>query len=74
MTRGLITDPVDKGCINELTRMVIGNAIYFKADWRQKFIKTNTSKRPFYKFYGFTNMVDTMYQQDSFGYYEDQDV
>jgi serpin B len=44
-TRGKITNMV--GHLHPLTRLVLANAIYFKANWRNKFDPEETTKAPF---------------------------
>jgi serpin B len=41
-TNKLIKDLIPEGAINTLTRLVLTNAIYFKADWKYKFSKEAT--------------------------------
>jgi serpin B len=41
-THGKITDLIPKGGISDETRMVLANAIYFKANWAEAFKKTLT--------------------------------
>jgi len=36
-TKGRIKDLLPPGMVNELTRLVLTNAVYFKGDWAQKF-------------------------------------
>lgn len=46
-TRERIKDLLPAGSITSLTRLVLTNAIYFKADWRDEFNKQLTRKQPF---------------------------
>jgi serpin B len=46
-TNDRIKDLVPQGVLTELTRLVLANAIYFKADWRFSFPKGSTADRPF---------------------------
>ena len=47
-TQDKIKDLIPKGGINEDTRLVLANAIYFKADWLFPFEKDGTADRPFH--------------------------
>jgi len=47
-TQNRIEDLLGKGSIGTDTRMVLVNAIYFKADWLQPFEKEDTFPAPFY--------------------------
>jgi serpin B len=46
-TNKLIKDLIPEGSINTLTRMVLTNAVYFKADWATKFNKLSTGPATF---------------------------
>jgi serpin B len=54
--RNLIHDSI----LNESTRLVLVNAIYFKAQWRKKFEKDQTAKENFYLSDGSVKRVDMM--------------
>jgi len=43
-----IKNLIPEGGIDSLTRLVLANAIYFKADWLHTFDKNNTQDLPFY--------------------------
>jgi len=47
-THGKIEDLVPQGALDAMTRMVLVNAIYFKADWREQFDPESTSEAPFH--------------------------
>jgi serpin B len=47
-TRDKITDIIPHGAIDPLTRLVLANAIYFKAVWRTQFDPRNTKDEPFH--------------------------
>ena len=36
-----------KGTVDDMTRLVLVNAIYFKGDWDKKFNEANTKEMPF---------------------------
>jgi serpin B len=47
-THDKIQNILPPGSLNQLTRLVLANAIYFKGVWAVSFEKTNTSIQPFY--------------------------
>ena len=47
-TREKIKDLIPPGALSALTRLVLTNAIYFKANWLQQFDETQTTQQPFY--------------------------
>ena len=47
-TREHITDLLPEGSINNGTRLVLTNAIYFSAAWEEPFPVSGTADRPFY--------------------------
>lgn len=47
-TKDKITSIVDDDSVNELTRMVLVNAVYFKGSWLEKFDKARTRKMDFH--------------------------
>ena len=59
-TNNLIKNLVPEAAINELTRLILTNAIYFKGTWQIQFDKENTTMRDFFKSDGETIQVDTM--------------
>jgi len=46
-TKGKIADLLQPGVVNEATRLVLVNAIYFKGQWTRQFNKNNTAPAPF---------------------------
>lgn len=73
-TRGKITELVDPGAFDALTRLVLVNAAYFRAAWRQPFTGP-TRPAPFRLADGSSVQVDMMHQRfDRIGYYGDHDV
>jgi len=46
-TKGKIADLLQPGVVNEATRLVLVNAIYFKGQWIRQFNKNNTAPAPF---------------------------
>jgi serpin B len=59
-TRGKIKDLIPQGMLDSLTRMVLVNAIYFKADWQEQFDPDSTTEAPFYTLDGSTVTVSMM--------------
>jgi serine protease inhibitor len=69
-TEGRITDLIPQGAIDELTRLVLTNAIYFNAAWKYPFNEKATANGPFYLLDGGQVIVPMMKQTESFGYTE----
>src|SRR6266508_1702510 len=61
-TNEKIKDLLSEGSLNSDTRMVLVNAIYFKADWLDQFDKDSTSDVPFHLLDGTTVDVPMMHQ------------
>ncbi|MCX6035712.1 MAG: serpin family protein, partial [Chloroflexi bacterium] len=59
-TRGRIKDIIPSGMIDPVTRLVLANAIYFKATWEYKFNANDTADKPFYLLNGDTVSVPMM--------------
>ncbi len=59
-TQDKIKDLIPKGGVNEDTRLVLANAIYFKADWLFPFEKDGTADRTFHLLDGTQIDVPTM--------------
>ena len=73
-TRKRIQDLIPKGVIDEMTRLVLTNAIYFKGDWARPFAKDGTLNAPFKL--GGNRTVDApmMNQTGPFNYAEGPDL
>jgi serpin B len=69
-TEGRIEDLIPPGAIDEWTRLVLTNAIYFNAAWAYPFNEKMTADGPFYLFDGGQVTVPMMKQTESFGYTE----
>jgi serpin B len=65
-TNQLIKDLIPEGSIDALTRMVLTNAIYFKADWEHKFNKSATQDGVFHLMDGSQVTVPMMHQRGHF--------
>ncbi len=59
-THDRIPEILAEGVIDELTRLVLVNAIYLKAPWEEPFDTSSTAKRPFRTDDGQTVQADTM--------------
>nr|XP_003225626.1 PREDICTED: leukocyte elastase inhibitor [Anolis carolinensis] len=46
-TEGKIRELLSEGSVNELTKLVLVNAIYFKGSWEEKFKEEDTTDMPF---------------------------
>jgi len=76
-TKEKIKDLIPKGLINNLTRLVLTNAIYFKGEWVQEFDKKETKETDFYVTPEKTVKVDMMRRLDEeaeFPYYEKENL
>jgi serpin B len=67
-TEGRIEDLIPEGVINEWTRLVLTNAIYFNAAWAYPFDEDMTADGTFYLLDGGQVTVPMMKQTESFGY------
>ncbi len=67
-TEERIKDLIPQGAIDELTRLVLTNAIYFNAAWLNPFNEGATSEGDFYLLNGDKVTVPLMRQTESFGY------
>jgi serpin B len=72
-TKKRIQDLLPKGSVNDMTRLVLANAIYFKADWTVPFEPKSTSPAPFTLRDGSRKDVPTMTRSGSFLYAERAD-
>ncbi|EJN59491.1 serpin family protein [Halogranum rubrum] len=59
-TEEQIAELLPEGSIHELTRLVLTNAVYFKANWQYEFDEAATEERPFTALDGSTADVPTM--------------
>jgi serpin B len=71
-TRDRIPEILPEGTIDTLTRLVLVNALYFKAPWRSPFEKTATSPGRFHRPDGSTVSVDLMSADEGSTYVEGQ--
>jgi len=71
-TRERIQDLIPQGGVDDSTRLVLANAIYFKADWLYPFEANNTTDIPFFLLDGSQVQVKTMSfdQPETLPYYK----
>lgn len=69
-TEGKIEDLIPQGAINEITLLVLTNAVYFNAGWFHPFNEKKTSDSVFHLLDGGNVTVPMMQQTESFGYAE----
>jgi len=67
-TEGRIEDLIPQGVIDDITRLVLTNAIYFNAAWAEPFEPDQTAEGTFYLPDGSEVPVSMMKQRESFGY------
>ncbi|WP_041082339.1 serpin family protein [Thermotoga profunda] len=70
-TNHKIKDIIKPDDIDELTRLVLTNAVYFKGYWENSFDASSTKKEPFYISKDEKKEVDMMYQNMTTKYAED---
>ena len=73
-TNEKIRDLIPEGALNELTRLVITNAVYFKAAWLSPFDPANTKNGSFTLLDGTQVEVPMMHQSGNMRAYVSQDV
>ncbi|XP_053322836.1 leukocyte elastase inhibitor-like [Spea bombifrons] len=65
-TKGKIPELLAEGSVDETTKLVLANAIYFKGDWAEKFNPKETTEKPFNLNKNEQKMVKMMYQMKKF--------
>jgi serpin B len=65
-TAGKIRGLVSPAALGPLTRLLLTNAVYFRADWRRKFTPADTAEAPFHLAGGGTVRVPLMRQKAYF--------
>jgi serpin B len=68
-TRDKIQDLIPSGAIDAMTRLVLANAIYFKAAWLHPFDPDVTAPAPFHLLDGSTVDVPMMHQDEPYRYF-----
>jgi serpin B len=69
-TEAKIKDLIPEGTLNDLTRLVLANAIYFNAGWMNPFDEANTQDGTFHLMDGSTVTASFMSQEEEFKYAE----
>jgi serpin B len=69
-TKERIRDLIPEGLINDLTRLVLVNAIYFKGNWRLDFNPNRTTREAFALLDGTSRRVPMMRVKEEFDYAE----
>ena len=72
-TKDKIKDLIPDGVLNNLTRMVLTNAVYFKSKWASTFPKDATADAAFQVSAGKSVTVPMMHQTHDLGYLETDD-
>jgi serpin B len=67
-TRQRIQNLIPAGALDRLTRLVLANAVYFKAPWENPFPASSTTPQPFHANGGDPVNVPTMNVKKPFGY------
>ncbi|XP_073728707.1 leukocyte elastase inhibitor isoform X16 [Misgurnus anguillicaudatus] len=65
-TQGRIKDLLAQGILNNMTRLVLVNALYFKGNWESKFLYRDTVDQPFKVNKNETKPVEMMNQDKDF--------
>jgi serpin B len=68
-TEDRIKDLIPPGLLTEMTRLVLTNAVYFKAQWQNPFLEDATKDGPFYVPDGGSVTVPMMQQTENLSYY-----
>lgn len=64
----MIGDLLGRGTVDQLTRLMLVNALYFNGQWKTPFPKSGTHHRLFHKSDGSTVSVPMMAQTNKFNY------
>uniref|UniRef100_A0A0N5B201 SERPIN domain-containing protein n=1 Tax=Strongyloides papillosus TaxID=174720 RepID=A0A0N5B201_STREA len=72
-TNNIIENLISQSDLDELTRLILINAIYFKGKWCVKFDKSNTIEENFYVTKDVTKKVKMMTKKDKYQYCENED-
>ncbi|KAM4906280.1 uncharacterized protein FYW23_001052 [Sylvia borin] len=67
-TEGKIPELLCEGSVDSMTKLVLVNAIYFKANWAEKFQEADTTDAPFRLNKNERRTVKMMYQKNKFNF------
>ncbi|MBL7111265.1 MAG: serpin family protein [Bacteroidales bacterium] len=73
-TNNKIQNLIPEGILNELTRLIITNAVYFNGNWTNPFEKNKTSPSIFHVSSSVSVKTDFMHQKEMVWYYEDEEI
>uniref|UniRef100_A0A183C336 SERPIN domain-containing protein n=1 Tax=Globodera pallida TaxID=36090 RepID=A0A183C336_GLOPA len=74
-THDKIHDLINPNMLNDMTRLVLINAVYFKGEWANKFRVAFTKKKTFYIDENNTEELDMMYNKTAkFIYFDDKEL
>ena len=74
ITNKLIPELLPDGFLTNDTKLLLVNALYFKANWKKKFDSDSTSKKTFFRLTGEKVSMDMMSQIKNFNYFEDENM
>jgi len=69
-TEGTIEKVIEKGALTAMTRLVLANAVYFRANWREEFDPDATESASFTRLDGSTTDVQLMANSDTYRYHD----
>jgi serpin B8 len=72
-TQGKFTSVIDSAQIDDLTKMILANTVYFKGKWKKAFNKQATGPIAFYTTPNETTTVEVMRQEQEIDYYTNDD-
>ncbi|NGX37508.1 MAG: hypothetical protein K1000chlam2_00664 [Chlamydiae bacterium] len=73
-TQGYITQLVEENDIDQSTRLILANAVYFQGDWVHPFDPKNTSSGNFQPAFGPPVQTPMLMQVHHFPYFENDDI
>ena len=73
-TKDKIKDLIPEGILDALTKLVLTNAVYFKAEWAEQFKKNNTEESEFITYGNGSVNVDMMHLKHRYNYMENSEL